>query len=66
MRTDGLLPGNVRRLNFTPFLTPARQAGIGTYTSNHAPGFINSVSRRVTKVLDQALAWSLPLHTQGA
>jgi len=41
------------------------QAGIGTYTSHHAPGFINSVSRRFTKLWDQAIAWSLPLHTQA-
>jgi uncharacterized protein (DUF2235 family) len=47
-------------------LTPQYQSGIGTYTSSHAPGFINSISRRFSKALDQAVAWSLPLHTQGA
>jgi hypothetical protein len=47
-------------------MTPERQAGIGTYTSSHAPGFINFINRRFTKMWDQAIAWSLPLHTQGA
>ena len=46
--------------------TRACQAGIGTYTSSHALGFISAITRRFSKVLDQAIAWSLPLHTQCA
>lgn len=41
------------------------QAGIGTYTSGHAPGFINAINRKISKIMDQAVAWSLPLHTQA-
>lgn len=44
---------------------PRPQSGIGTYTSSHAPGFLNAITRRSAKMLDQAIAWSLPLHTQG-
>jgi len=47
-------------------LTPKYQSGIGTYTSSHAPGFITNITRRLSKILDRGIAWSLPLHTQGA
>ena len=49
-------------------LTLAYQAGIGTYTSTHAhaPGFVNAINRRFSMIMDQAVAWSLPLHTQCA
>ena len=66
-RTDGVLSGNEQLCRYHHVrLTPHYQAGIGTYTSSHAPGFINSITRRVSKAWDQAVAWSLPLHTQGA
>lgn len=41
------------------------QPGIGTDTSSHAPGFVDAITRRFAKVLDQAIAWSLPLRTQA-
>jgi len=41
------------------------QAGIGTYASSYAPGFLDAISRRFSNILDQAIAWSLPLHTQS-
>lgn len=66
-RANGILSGNRHFCN-APFFLPTTkyQAGIGTSTTNYAPGFINSITRGITTALDQAVAWSLPLHTQCA
>ena len=66
-RTDGVLSGDGHVPGYQLLrLTPQYQAGMGTRTSSHAPGFINAITRRCSNALDRAIAWSLPLHTQGA
>ena len=64
-RTDGLLSG-------TSIGTPVwhdtdilrRKAGIGTYVAKHGPGFFTPVVKKMSKVLDEAVAWNLASHTQ--
>ena len=64
-RTDGLLSG-------TSIGTPvwhdtdilSRKTGIGTYVAKHGPGFFTPVVKKMSKVLDEAVAWNLASHTQ--
>jgi len=41
-----------------------RKTGIGTYVSKHGPGFFTPVFKKMSKLLDEAVAWNLASHTQ--
>jgi len=41
------------------------QSGIGTYISNKSTAMWAPATRKISKVLDQAVAWDLSSHTQG-
>ncbi|KAF9786707.1 hypothetical protein BJ322DRAFT_667687 [Thelephora terrestris] len=40
------------------------QTGIGTYVAKHGPVVFTSIFKKVSKVLDAAVAWNLASHTQ--
>lgn len=41
-----------------------RKTGIGTYVSKHGPGFFTPIFKKMSKMLDEAVAWNLASHTQ--
>ena len=45
-------------------LTLVRKTGIGTYVSKHGPGFFTPMVKKMSKLLDEAVAWNLASHTQ--
>ena len=64
-RTDGILSGmsvGTPIWNDAYVLSP--KTGIGTYVSKHGPGFFTPVFKKMSKMLDTAVAWNLASHTQ--
>ncbi|KAF9654138.1 hypothetical protein BDM02DRAFT_6878 [Thelephora ganbajun] len=41
------------------------QTGIGTYVTKRGPGFFTPIVKKVSKLLDEAVAWNLASHTQS-
>jgi hypothetical protein len=64
-RADGLLSGTsprIARMTGTDILAP--KTGIGTYVAKHGSVFFTPIIKKISKLLDEAVAWNLASHTQ--
>ena len=55
------------RLSDRPYgmmLMLVRKTGIGTYVAKHGPVFFTPIVKKISKLLDEAVAWNLASHTR--